>query len=645
LALIVASLVPGKAVPIDIAPTTDTSIGNATAAGFFGQIYNFNAIAGTYSVPNLLNPALGFGTTQVGTYEASTAHGIAYGVPDSADSQSLATWMGSDGSTIVYTAPHITQVFNSGTNQGTLLELNGYILVTPSMLNVPLTYSLGLDDGGYLVINGTVVINNGGIHGATTVTQQVVFTKAGLYPISIGYYDGHATQAVLIASFAGATILATPNGVALTSIQLSEPAQTIQNYLTLVAGTSPTDPTFIRAETALLNLSLGGAPISVYEAALKELSPLKYAELDEEAGGNVDFITSDLDDYLSHRRDDAGTFRSGNDLDLSGLSVLGGNIDPSLQDVAQHLLAFNGSNLAPGLLSDSPIGGIETREPSKPVQPWNVFSRGTVVLSQNFSAGGLQHTEATAGTIQVGADYQVSPNMLMGAFFGYSRGSSSLDEEGSTATANSYIPGVYASYTQGGWYGNALAAGGVNEFDVSRNIQFPGFSANAQSKPNGEEEFAYLSGGRDYHSGNWTFGPTAGLQYLHMSTDSFTEQGAGLLDLDVNAYDNDSLKSRLGGRIYYAASDGNQIWRPFLDASWQHEFMGNTSSLTSQFSGAGVGTFSVATPGNSRESALISVGTDIDINQTSTVFTAYRVEAGSENFFAQSVEAGFKLTF
>jgi outer membrane autotransporter protein len=287
----------------------------------------------------------------------------------------------------------------------------------------------------------------------------------------------------------------------------------------------------------------------------------------------------------------------------------------------------------------------ETPKAAQAAQPWNVFTRGTVVLSQDFSSGGQPHSEATQGTIQAGADYQVSPNMLIGAFFGYSRSSSSLDEEGSSATANSYVPGVYASYARDGWYGNALVAGGVNQFDVSRNIQFPGFSANAQSKPNGEEEFAYLSGGRDFHSGNWTFGPTAGLQYLHMTTDSFSENGAGMLDLDVNSYSNDSLRSRLGGRVYYAASGSNIIWRPFLDASWQHEFMGNTTSLTSQFSGAGVGTFTVAAPGNSRESALISVGTDIDINETSTVFTAYRVEAGSETFFAQSVEAGFKLTF
>jgi outer membrane autotransporter protein len=86
-------------------------------------------------------------------------------------------------------------------------------------------------------------------------------------------------------------------------------------------------------------------------------------------------------------------------------------------------------------------------------------------------------------------------------------------------------------------------------------------------------------------------------------------------------------------------------WRPFFDASWQHEFMQNSNSLTAGFDGAGVGTFTVPTPGNSRESALVSLGTDIDIDANSEVFTVYRVEAGASNFFAQSVEAGFELSY
>ncbi len=632
--------------PIVIAPTSDFSQGNAINGGLYGSIYNFNAVAGTYSVSNILNPALNFDPTQVGSFTANTSNGIKYGVPNSADSQALTAWLNGDGPSVVYNGtPHITQVFDSGTNQGTLLILSGYIKITPAMVNVVQTFALGLDDGGTLTINGTPVIDNGGIHGATVVTQTAIFTRAGLYPITIGYYDGHASAAVLSAVFGGGSFISTPGGVAFQNIALDPTSMDIQNYVSNVAATTPTDPTFNNAANALAILALSGVDPAIYEYALKELSPLKYSALDAETVGTVDFITNDLDDYLAHRRTDEGTFRPGNGVDLSGLSVFNGNIDPALQDVAGHLLAYDGGNNDPKALSDSPGNLISTSNQSDLDQRWNVFTRGIVVLSQNFSTQNLQHSEATSGTLQLGADYQVTPHFLVGAFFDYAHSEQSLDEEGSTASANSYIPGLYASYTDGGWYANALAAGGVSNFDVTRDIDFPGFTTAAQSKPTGEEEYSYISGGKDFHYKNWTFGPTGGLQYVHMNTDAFTENGAGLLDLNVDGNANDSLRSRLGGRVYYAGSGGGNIWRPFLDASWQHEFMENSSSLTSQFNGAGVGSFTVPTPSNSRESALISVGTDIDISKDTNVFTAYRVEVGSTNFFAQSVEAGVKINF
>ena len=185
----------------------------------------------------------------------------------------------------------------------------------------------------------------------------------------------------------------------------------------------------------------------------------------------------------------------------------------------------------------------------------------------------------------------------------------------------------------------------MNHFDTNREINFPGFAANPQASIDGEQEYAYASGGHDYHYKNWTFGPTAGLQYVHQNLDSFTERGAGMLDLDVNSHDADSLRSRLGGRVYFAAPCWGIVWRPFLDASWQHEFLLNGNSLTSSFDGSNGEDFTVPLADDTRDSALVSVGEDIDIDPDTNVFVAYRVEAGSEDFFAQSVEAGFKLNF
>jgi outer membrane autotransporter protein len=84
---------------------------------------------------------------------------------------------------------------------------------------------------------------------------------------------------------------------------------------------------------------------------------------------------------------------------------------------------------------------------------------------------------------------------------------------------------------------------------------------------------------------------------------------------------------------------------PHLEASWQHEFMDQGRGINAQFSGDGLGDFSVRTPNPSRDSALVDLGVDADINQTITVFADYDVQAGQSNYFGQSVQAGVKIGF
>ena len=45
------------------------------------------------------------------------------------------------------------------------------------------------------------------------------------------------------------------------------------------------------------------------------------------------------------------------------------------------------------------------------------------------------------------------------------------------------------------------------------------------------------------------------------------------------------------------------------------------------------------------DSALVDLGLDAQIDQTWTVFTDYTVQAGQENYFGQSVQAGVRIGF
>ncbi len=241
----------------------------------------------------------------------------------------------------------------------------------------------------------------------------------------------------------------------------------------------------------------------------------------------------------------------------------------------------------------------------------------------------------------LGTDYRFNSHFLVGLTAGYGHTDVTLDNNGSSATTDSYSPGFYAAYADKGYYANLSGQYLHNAYTQSRVIGFLGQTAT--SAPEGNEGVANLDGGYDFHHGAWTFGPLAGIQYTHLTVDGYTEGGSDA-DLTVNSQDSDSLRSRLGGRVSYEFHHCGLTFKPHLDASWQHEFLDQSRGITSQFTGA-VGSFTVQTTSPSRDSALADVGVDIDVTHTITAFADYEVQAGQENYFGQSIQGGVKIGF
>ena len=152
-------------------------------------------------------------------------------------------------------------------------------------------------------------------------------------------------------------------------------------------------------------------------------------------------------------------------------------------------------------------------------------------------------------------------------------------------------------------------------------------------------------GGYDFHQGHWTFGPTAGLEYVHLDINGYSESGLPGADLNVNDDQSDSLRSLLGGHVSYNFTGEGVKFNPHFSASWQHEYLDSVRNITNQFSDVGTDAFTVRTARTSRDSALINVGLDAQINKSITLFSNYTVQAGQENYFGQSVQVGIKVGF
>lgn len=108
----------------------------------------------------------------------------------------LSTFLGADFAT--FSNPAL------GTNplDNHIFAFTGFINITAAMDNnlaaagIQVLFGLGSDDGSRFRIGGQTIIDNGGNHPFTTVTQTATFSAAGLYAMDIIYYEGNVVTGI-----------------------------------------------------------------------------------------------------------------------------------------------------------------------------------------------------------------------------------------------------------------------------------------------------------------------------------------------------------------------------------------------------------------------------------------------------------------
>jgi autotransporter-associated beta strand protein len=650
-------------------------LGLGTATGGFQSGSNIafdttNASGGTFTYGNVIaNPngganalgltKLGSGTlylTAANTYTGGTT--INAGTLQAGNSNALGTGAVTfKGGTLQ--TDNLNHVINIGGNfvqtGGTLfLNINGAPgSASNDVVNVNGTAALG----GNLAINYTP----GSLPPNQKTTYTVVTTTGGVTSAGAGYTTPTLFAGALKLSVTGITV-GNNFDVTLTSSQTGfiplPGANYTSNQRAVAAYFDQFDTTLASGPTLLLLQALDGVSVNPAElgSAFDQLVPTRFQNFtNSTAVNNFSFWVQQLDEYIANHRDSSGNFVASTvGIDTTGFAVNNPEIDGSLQSVSSRLLAWNPAPM-PGLLSDTGdpvLGGIAMNDPknmagSPMTEPWDVFINGNVVLAQDFSdpSAGIAGANSTTGAVQVGADYRFNSNFLLGLTFAYGQTYATLDTIGSNATVNTYSPGIYASYSDGGWYANGLGSYGFANYNQNRHVAIGAFNGTATSNPAGDQFLTNFDGGYNFHKGNWTYGPTAGLQFMHISVDGYTETGLPGANLTVGQNQGDSLRSLLGGRVAYEFHGAGMTFEPYFNASWQHEYLNQSRGITTQFNGIGAGSFVINTPNPSENSAVAQLGMNAQINNALMTFVDYTVQAGQSNYFGQSVQAGFKVGF
>jgi fibronectin-binding autotransporter adhesin len=304
------------------------------------------------------------------------------------------------------------------------------------------------------------------------------------------------------------------------------------------------------------------------------------------------------------------------------------------------------------VISDSPNPYLANQDPSGPEAPkMNEFIGGDAILAdlnqdQNAANAPASKARYTAADLTAGVGFRVASHFTAGVLFDYNHTDAKTDSYGSRTRIDTYAPGIFATYSEKGFYANGLFSFGYNDYSNSRALPFIGPSTTANSSPNGQQYVGSLDAGYDFHPNKaWIVGPAAGLTYTHLDVDSFTETGAPGADLDVNSQSADSLRSRLGGHAVFQTNTGDVLLQPNITAMWQHEFMADASGITSNFADFASNPFTIQTAAPSRDSALIGVGLTATLNTSMALYLNYLADIGASDYFAQTVYGGVKARF
>jgi outer membrane autotransporter protein len=226
---------------------------------------------------------------------------------------------------------------------------------------------------------------------------------------------------------------------------------------------------------------------------------------------------------------------------------------------------------------------------------------------------------------------------------GYTNSSVSVNARSSSANIDTaYIAG-YGGTNLGPLNFRSGAAFAWHMISTSRSVVFPGFSEQASARYNAAEGQVFGEVGYGMGFGSVAVEPFAGLAWVHLSADNFTETG-GVSALRGTSNTDDVGYSTLGARwaSNYLMADGMMLM-PRASLAWQHAFGTVTPTAALVFQNTGT-SFPILGVPIARDAALVEAGGDLLLTLQTKVGLAYVGQLASTTQ-DHSVKANFSWRF
>lgn len=273
--------------------------------------------------------------------------------------------------------------------------------------------------------------------------------------------------------------------------------------------------------------------------------------------------------------------------------------------------------------------------------PWSVYGNVTYgggSRDQQFGQSGLTYN-AVGG--QIGIDYRLSPEWMVGGLFGYAQPNVKLGIQDAREKIDAYQFAGYASYTSRNWFADGLFAYGRQTIATERQ----GVIDIIRGSTSADTFTVAAKGGYLWDIGPLRAGPIAGLSYTHAQIAAYTESGDSLLTNTVDQQKLESLVGSLGVQLRAPLAMAGAIYSPYVNVTAEHDFIGSARTLiTTQLS---TPLLPVLTPIDARSrtygkvAAGIAAAVSSNISANLNVVSSFARSDGNDN----GVSGGLKVAF
>ena len=241
--------------------------------------------------------------------------------------------------------------------------------------------------------------------------------------------------------------------------------------------------------------------------------------------------------------------------------------------------------------------------------PHGLWFRAYDTNNNTSGDGNANGFHVSGSGVSLGVDGQINHAYRLGVAITNGNQHLSTDNSNDTGSSDGTALAFYGQYAEGPWTVKAIVGLGRNSNSSARNVVVGATGSVATGDFKSNEQTLYAEAAYRIPEGSFELDPIAALSYVRLAQAGFTEQGAGALDLSVNAQTRTSTRSYLGAKTISQLQAGRNTLRLEPRLLWSHEFGDvDTAPLSAQITGGGTaGSFQVLGSTVKRDGALIGV--------------------------------------